>query len=379
MDFQFSDEQRMLRDMAKGFLGETSTSAACRVAMSSTNGFDPEVWRRTCEEMAWQAIMLPEAADGLDLGVVELMIIQEAMGELLHCSPFFATSVAAIALRGCPASAARDSANQQILDGGILALAHTAARPSWHADGVEVKALQDNDGWTLDGLARFVPYGHAANTLLIVARTDEEQLGLFMVSADAAGLSCSRVPTMDQSRAMADVQLQSVRVSAENCLANDWADGLENTINVAQILNAADQVGGAQRCLDISVDYVQERVQFGRSIASFQAIKHKAADMMVKVESARSLLYFAACVADEFLLDAASSSELNEAAAMVAASAGDAYFFCAGTGIQLHGGVGITEEYDIQLYFKRARATESYLGRPAQHRETIASLLLDGD
>jgi alkylation response protein AidB-like acyl-CoA dehydrogenase len=129
----------------------------------------------------------------------------------------------------------------------------------------------------------------------------------------------------------------------------------------------------------LSVDYVQERVQFGRSIASFQAIKHKAADMMVKAESARSLLYAAGCIADEWLSGYSDERALCEAAAMTSAAAGEAYFFTAGSGIQLHGGVGITEEYDIQLYFKRARSTEAYLGNPTAQREVVARLLLDGD
>jgi alkylation response protein AidB-like acyl-CoA dehydrogenase len=182
---------------------------------------------------------------------------------------------------------------------------------------------------------------------------------------------------MDQTRPMGVLQLRDVTVDPESCLSLDWAEQLEAVLDYSRIALGAEQVGCAQASLDQSVAYVSERVQFGRTIASYQAIKHKAADMMLKVESARSLLYYAACVGDEALTDAASSEDLQEAAAMLASSAGDAAFFCAGTGIQLHGGVGITEEYDIQLYFKRARSMEAYLGRPDEQREVLAAMLLD--
>ena len=178
----------------------------------------------------------------------------------------------------------------------------------------------------------------------------------------------------DHCQGLCPVRAETV---IDNCLSADWAESLAVVLDLTRIMVGADQVGCAQASLDHSIQYVSDRVQFGRTIASYQAIKHKAADMMVKVECARSLMCYAACVADEWLAGAASTQELAEAARMLASSAGDAAFFCAGTGIQLHGGVGLTEEYDIQLYFKRAQATAGYLGRPYEHRETIARLLLD--
>ena len=184
---------------------------------------------------------------------------------------------------------------------------------------------------------------------------------------------------MDQTRPMGLLPLSGVAVNGEDCLATDWGQHLEAVLDLSRIMVGAEQVGCAQASLDQSVSYVSERVQFGRTIASYQAIKHKAADMMLRVESARSLLYYAACVGDEALMATAPQADLQEAAAMLASSAGDAAFFCAGTGIQLHGGVGITEEYDIQLYFKRARSMEAYLGRPDELREVLAARLLDGD
>ena len=169
-----------------------------------------------------------------------------------------------------------------------------------------------------------------------------------------------------------------MKVDNAACVSSDAAEALDTVLAMSRILTAADQVGVAQASLDSSVAYTSERVQFDRTVASFQAIKHKAADMMLKVESARSLVYYAACIIDAWYEGSTDRSTLIEASLMASACAGDAAFFNAGSGIQMHGGVGITEEYDIQLYFKRARSTESYLGRPSEMREQLAVMLLDG-
>lgn len=201
---------------------------------------------------------------------------------------------------------------------------------------------------------------------------------LWVLDAAQEGVVVEHTPTMDQTRVMTRVSLDKVAVSADQLLTDEAGSLIDQALALSRILVVADQVGVAQASLDISVDYTKERSQFDRTIASFQAIKHKAADMMLKVESARSLLYYAACVADAWFAGEADDEALKEAACMASACASDAAFFNAGTGIQMHGGVGITEEYDIQLYFKRARATESFLGRPAEMREAVASRLLDG-
>ena len=374
MNFSFTDEQCMLRDTAESFLAAVSDSAAVRAAMVSSDGFDGELWQRLCDEMYWQGILVPESCDGLDLGMVEMAIAFEQLGRRLTPSPLFACALSTIALRTLEPSSARDALLAAVARGEKISLAHTVARDDW--DSVSVEASDGESGWILSGEARFVSCGGAAQHLLVVACCDEREL-LFLVDPSAEGVTLVKTPTMDQTRPMAALRLDGVSLPATGLLSQDWSQGRRNTLNIGRILVGAEQVGCAQESLDSSVAYVGERVQFGRTIASYQAIKHKAADMMLKVESARSLLYFAACVADDWLAGAASDGELAEAASMLASSAGDAAFFCAGCGIQLHGGVGITEEYDIQLYFKRARALESYLGRPDEHRELIAQMLLD--
>ena len=206
-------------------------------------------------------------------------------------------------------------------------------------------------------------------------------ISLFVIPGDAEGLTREWLPTMDQTRKQAQLAFDNVEVATANRLGREgeaWPL-LENTLDLATIALAAEQVGGAQQALDTTVDYTQERVQFGRRISSFQAVKHKAADMMVKSEAARSAraMYYAACIAQEFLEQGSRASELAEAASVAKAWCSDAFFFNAGCGIQLHGGVGFTWEYDIQLLFKRARSSETLLGDASWHRERIAAMLLD--
>lgn len=376
MNFSFTDEQLMLKDSVEGFLSENADSGIVRQAMASESGVDENLWQKICAEMYWQAILVPEECGGLGLGLVEAVIVLEQMGRFLTPVPLAAGIQSALALRTLADQPQAHTLLAGLAEGRLLGLAHTAARPSWGASGVGVIANSTVNGWSLSGEARFIATGDLATELLVVAKIGSD-LGLFRLAADQTGVALSKMPTMDQTRPMGVLQLHDVTVGSENCLSLDWAEQLEAVLDYSRIALGAEQVGCAQASLDQSVAYVSERVQFGRTIASYQAIKHKAADMMLKVESARSLLYYAACVGDEALTDAASSEDLQEAAAMLASSAGDAAFFCAGTGIQLHGGVGITEEYDIQLYFKRARSMEAYLGRPDEQREVLAAMLLD--
>ncbi|EAW41294.1 putative acyl-CoA dehydrogenase family protein [marine gamma proteobacterium HTCC2080] len=376
MNFSFTDEQLMLKDSVEGFLTENADSGIVRQAMASESGVDENLWQKICAEMYWQAILVPEECGGLGLGLVEAVIVLEQMGRFLTPVPLAAGIQSALALRTLADQLQAHTLLAGLAEGRLLGLAHTAARPSWGASGVGVIANSTVNGWSLSGEARFIATGDLATELLVVAKIGSD-LGLFRLAADQTGVALSKMPTMDQTRPMGVLQLHDVTVDPESCLSLDWAEQLEAVLDYSRIALGAEQVGCAQASLDQSVAYVSERVQFGRTIASYQAIKHKAADMMLKVESARSLLYYAACVGDEALTDAASSEDLQEAAAMLASSAGDAAFFCAGTGIQLHGGVGITEEYDIQLYFKRARSMEAYLGRPDEQREVLAAMLLD--
>ncbi len=380
MEFNFTDEQLMIRDTAEAFLAEVSTSEAVRAAMATEQGYDTALWQRICGEMYWQAIHIPEEYGGMGLGYVELVAMLEQMGRYLLCAPFYSTvCLAANALLVAGSEEQKAEYLPQLVEGKTATLAWRGQSGDWSADSVAGTYVEADGGYTLDGSYRYVVDGHTSELIIVAAQNSGGGVGLFVVSAEAAGVQREWLPTMDQTRKQAQITLSGVKVSAEASLgdAGAMSAALAKVLGLATVALAAEQVGGAQQALDISVDYVQERVQFGRTIASYQAIKHKAADMMLKVEAGRSALYYAACVADEALKGGELGEELSEAASVAKSWCSEAYFFNAGCGIQLHGGVGFTWEYDIQLYFKRAKSSESFLGNGAEHRERLAAQLLD--
>ena len=377
MNFAFDDEQQALREMARGFLADHSSGDQVRSAMASELGFDAEVWKRIGQELGWPAVIVPEAYGGLGLSYVELVALLEVTGGALLCSPFFSSvCLAGNALLQAGTEDQKREHLRGIAEGQTLAtLAFSEATGRWNASEVAALAVRDGDGYVLNGHKRFVPDGHCAELLVVAARREgshgDDGVSLFLVPGDAPGLERRALPTMDATRRQAELLLRDVRVPATALMGEEggaWP-ALRKTLDLAAVALAAEQVGGAQRCLDLSVDYAKERVQFGRPIGSFQAIKHMCADMMVRVESARSAAYYAGCVAAE---DAA---ELPLVASLAKAYCSEAFFHCAAQAIQIHGGVGFTWEYDVHLYFKRAKSTEVFLGDPALHRERVAGLI----
>ncbi|MFV3328628.1 acyl-CoA dehydrogenase family protein [Pseudomonas sp. NY15372] len=386
MDFAFSDEQEMIRASAEGFLADVSDCAAVRAAMVSENGYDTDLWQRLCSEMYWPAIHIPEAYGGLGLGFVELAILLEQMGRRLLCSPFFATAcLATPALLLAGSEAQKQRWLPAIAEGRVRGTLAFGDGGAWIFQGIGVTATPEGDGYVLDGEYAQVIDGHSADLLVVAARlagsTGEHGIGLFLVEAGQAGLARQWQPTMDQTRRLGRMCFTRLYVAADAVLGEAgqaWPQ-LQNVLRLACVGLAAEQVGGAQQALDLSVAYLQERQQFGRPLASFQALKHRAADMMLQVECARSASYYAACVAQEALDpagDAQVAAELPLAAALAKSQCSQAYFHCAAESIQLHGGVGFTWEYDPHLYFKRARASESYLGAPAWHLQQIANVII---
>jgi alkylation response protein AidB-like acyl-CoA dehydrogenase len=374
VNFAFTEEQEELRAFAHSFLAEHSSSEQVRRAMTSERGYDAEVWKRIATELGWPAVIVPEACGGIGLGQVELVALMEAMGEHLLCAPFFSSvCLGANALLVAGSEAQRAEHLPGIAEGQVLAtLAVAEASGRWDAEGIAATAQRDGGDFILRGAKRYVIDGHVADLVVVAARASgsrgEEGVSLFLVPGHAAGLMRRPLPTMDQTRRQAELRFEDVRVPAEARLGDEGAawPALDRILDLARVALAAEQVGGAQRCLDAAVAYAKEREQFGRPIGSFQAIKHMCADMLLRVESARSAAYYAGCVA------AVGGDELPMAASMAKAYCSEAFFHCAGQNIQIHGGVGFTWEYDPHLYFKRARATEQYLGEPAWHRERIA-------
>lgn len=385
MDFVFTEEQQMIRDTAESFLAEVSTSEAVRKAMASDTGFDEALWQQICAEMYWQAIHIPEEFGGMGLGYVELVAMMEQMGRYLLCAPFYST--VCLGVNTLLLAASEEQKAQYlaaICEGSLTAtLAYCGPRGGRSADAIAATYREDGDSIVINGESSFVVDGMTAGLILVAARAEgssgEEGVSLFAVPADTAGLERKNLPTLDQTRKMAALSFSELKISAENRLGdagNGWPV-LDKALDLATIALAAEQMGGSQQLLDSTVDYTKERVQFNRPIASFQSIKHKAADMMLRVEAARSAVYYAACVAEEALQGGPLADELAEAASIAKAYCSDAYFKNAGESMQMHGGVGFTWEYDVHLYFKRAKGSEHMLGNPSWHRERLAGVVLD--
>jgi alkylation response protein AidB-like acyl-CoA dehydrogenase len=318
------------------------------------------------EQLGLQGLAIPEEYGGSGFSYVELVVVLEEMGRSLLCAPYFATvALAANALL----TSGDDSAKKELLPGlasgetiGTLAITEDSGR--WDLDGIQLKATKGGDGYTLDGHKMFVIDGNTANLIIVAARTDAG-ISLFAVDGAAAGLTRTSLQTMDQTRKQA--RLEFAGTPARLIGAEGGAEaGLSKTLDLAAVALAAEQVGGAQMCLDMAVEYAKVRVQFGRPIGSFQAIKHKCADMLLEVESAKSAAYYAGWAAAE------DNDELPVVASLAKAYCSDAYFHAAAENIQIHGGIGFTWEHDAHLYFKRAKSSELLLGDPTYHRELLA-------
>jgi alkylation response protein AidB-like acyl-CoA dehydrogenase len=309
----------------------------------------------------------------------------EQMGRYLLCSPFYSTvCLATNALLLAGSELQKAEYLTQICEGSLTAtLAYTGSNGRWDAEAVEATVVKEGENYRLNGTLRYVPDGHSADLLIVAARSEgsagEEGVSLLAIPAETTGVDRKWLPTMDQTRKQAEITLRDVTVPASSmmgCEGKAWPQ-LEKVIQLATVAVAAEQMGGSQQVLDSTVEYTKERVQFGRPVAGFQAVKHKAADMMLKTEVSRSAVYYAACIAEEAMNGGELAGELAEAASVAKAYCSDAYFQNAGDAIQLHGGVGFTWEYDVHLYFKRAKSSEIFLGNGAYHREKVAQLLLD--
>jgi alkylation response protein AidB-like acyl-CoA dehydrogenase len=369
MNLAFNEEQEELRRMVRRFLEEKSPETEVRRLMATSEGYDPAVWKQMAGQLGLQSLAIPEAYGGAGYGHVELMVVFEEMGAALLCAPFFSTvALAANALLTSDDEAAKERYLPGIASGETIAtLALTEDSGRWSLDDVELEATERGGSWTLSGVKSFVLDGATASLLLVVARTSSG-LSLFAVDADASGLSREPLMTMDQTRKQARIELSTSPATLIGLEGGAQAT-IAKTLQLAAVALAAEQVGGAQRCLDDAVEYAKNRIQFGRPIGSFQAIKHKCADMLLEVESAKSAAYYAGWAAAE------DSDELPAVASLTKSYCSEAYFHAASENIQIHGGIGFTWEHHAHLYFKRAKSSELLLGDPAFHRELLAQQL----
>jgi len=374
MNFGFTEEQELLRKTARDFLNECAPMGVVRDVMESEAPYSPGLWKQLAE-LGWTGLALPDAYGGADLGMLELCIVLEELGRSLAPVPFLPTAIAATAILEVGDAAQRKRWLPRIGSGDTIAtLAITEAAGTESPADLTLPATPDGDGWILNGEKRFVPDAASAELLLVAARLQgqgEQGLGLFLVPRETAGVATSSQGSMDLLRPLYEVSFRDVRLPASALLGGDdnvWPR-LARVLDRARVMIAAEMVGGADRCLESSVAYAKERVQFGKPIGVNQAIKHKCADMLFAVESAKSITYYAAWAAQE------DNDEAPLTAAMAKAYVSDAYRHTAAENIQIHGGVGFTWEYDCHLYFKRAKSDEVWLGDASFHRERVARLV----
>jgi alkylation response protein AidB-like acyl-CoA dehydrogenase len=377
MDFGFNADQEMLRATARKFFENECTSDFVRARMAEDGGFTEEFWTKLAEQ-GWLGLVYPEAYGGAGLGFVDLTVLMEEMGRAVMPGPFFSTVLlGGLTLLEAGSDAQKKEWLTKIAEGlARVTLAWTEPSARWDAAGVTTTAKATGSGFTLSGTKLFVPDAHVAHALVVVARTAESQnpedgISLFLVPTDATGVSVTLLPTMDQTRKLCEVKLDDVAVPAAAMLGTrggGWTS-LTRVVQRATVALCAEMCGGAQKVLDMTTEYAKIRIAFGKPIGSYQGVKHKAADMLVDVENAKSLTYYAAWAVDENVPEAAL------AASMAKAYTSDAFRKVAGAGIQLHGGIGFTWEHDLHLYFKRAKASEFTFGDSTYHREKVAQLI----
>ncbi|MFN3340079.1 MAG: acyl-CoA dehydrogenase family protein [Dietzia sp.] len=364
-----TEEQAALRQSVAALLDKKSDPAAVRAAIASEHGHDPALWSMLVEQIGAASLSIPEQYDGAGATWVETHLVCEELGRRLTPSPLLGSAV--LAAQAVLASG-DDAACARILPGiaaGEQVALCWASEDGWATPGVRASGA---DGGTLTGTAHHVLGADTASTLLVVAISDGE-VGLFEVPAESSGVTVTRVPVMDPTRTMARVEFESVTATP----VPTRTSFLSRLRAAAWAAISAEQVGAARAVLDATVRYTQERTQFGRTIGSFQALKHRMADMYVRAETAASLSYSAAAMVAEAqsLGDGPNSDEAAYAAEIEAAAAkvycSEALQWITGESIQLHGGVGITWEYDAQLFFKRAHGTAQLLGQP---HEILAAL-----
>jgi alkylation response protein AidB-like acyl-CoA dehydrogenase len=366
MNFAFSEEQEELRKVVKDFLNAKSSEATVRELMETESGYDEAVWSQMAEQMGLQGLIVPEEFGGSGFSYVELIVVLEEMGRRLLCAPYFSTVVlAANTLINSGDDAAKKDFLPGIASGETIAtLAFTEPSGKWDEAGITMEATKSGDGYTLSGTKSFVIDGHTANLILVAARTGGK-VSLFAVDAGASGLTRTPLSTMDQTRKQAKLDFDNTPARLIGAEGQGW-DVLSRVLDLAAVGLAAEQVGGAQECLEMAVQYAKDRVQFGRPIGSFQAIKHKCADMLLEVESAKSAAYYAGWCAAEL------NDELPSVASLAKSYCSEAYFHTTAENIQIHGGIGFTWEHPAHLYFKRAKSSELLFGDPTYHRELLA-------
>jgi alkylation response protein AidB-like acyl-CoA dehydrogenase len=377
MDIGFTEEQDMLRATARKFLEDVCTSRFVRDRMETPEAVTPEFWAQIAGQ-GWLGIQFAEENGGSGLGLVDHVVLLEEMGRAVMPGPYFATALlGGAAIQAAGSAAQRAQYLPRIAEGSLKAtLAATEPNARWDAAGITATARPATGGYTLSGTKFFVPDAHLADVIVVAARsrdgsTMEDGVSLFLVPKGARGLAVRLLPAVDDTRKQCEVILDNVTVP-DSALLGELHRGwpaLSQVLDRAAVALSAEMCGGAQRVLDMTIEYAKFRTTFGKPIGSYQGVKHKCADMLVDIENAKSLTYYAAWAVDEGL------DEAPLAVSMAKAYASDASRKVTSAGIQLHGGIGMTWEHDLQLYLKRGKANEVAFGDATWHRERVARLM----
>jgi alkylation response protein AidB-like acyl-CoA dehydrogenase len=366
------EERQAFRDSIRRLLAERSTEKDVRRTIEIDAGYDPALWQQLVE-LGTVGLLVDPAYGGVGAGPIELELVMEEVGAALLCSPLLSSGVLAaglIAALGDEAAAARLLPG--IADGSRIATAAlTGPDGTWTESGVAVTATASGDSWTLDGTARFVTHGHVADTLLAAARTPSDGVQIFEVDPKAAGVTATRLPSFDRTLRLADIGFTCAPGLRLKTSAPAWA-AVDRALSLALVALAGEQAGAGKRALEMTIDYAKTRVQFGRAIGSFQAIKHMAANLLLESESAISAARNAARALAEEAADAPA------AVSLAAFACADAFVTVAADAIQMHGGIAFTWEHPAHLYFRRARADAQLFGTPAFHRECFIRHLEGG-
>ncbi|MFD9391094.1 acyl-CoA dehydrogenase family protein [Streptomyces sp. NPDC060000] len=367
MNFELSVEQDMLREASRELLSDRAPIGHVRAWTDREEDVDPEVWRLTAG-LGWPGLGLPEEYGGSGQGLVELVLVAREVGRALGRGPFLPTAIVGRALAAAGSPGLRAEVLPALATGSSWATwAFAEPRAPWALDGVRATARTERDAIVLDGVKTAVQDAGGARQLLVTALHDGVPAS-FLVDRTAPGVAVRRQRTLDPTRSFHEVRFEGVRVAREYRLAGG-PDEIQRLLDEASVLRCADALGVMERMLELTVQHAKERVQFGRPIGTFQAVKHACADMALLVHGAHAVTSYAAMAAD-------AGSDDDGRAACAAAS-----YVCAGAGevaaraLQLHGGIGFTWEHDLHLHLRRARADSVLYGDAAVHRDRLCTLL----
>lgn len=375
MDLDFTEEQDMLRNSARDFLSTECDKKMVRTIEESEEGYSAEIWSKMAE-LGWQGLMIPEQYDGMGMGFFDLVVVFEEIGRNVLPSPYFATAVL-----GSPpiVEAGSEELKKEILPRvatgeAIMTMALTEPSAGYTADCVELKAEDRGDSFVLNGTKLFVEFASASDYMVVVARTGsggdpEDGITLLLVESNSPGIKIDAFATTGTDK-QCEVAFDNVSVPKSNVIGevNKGWPIVAKTLKMATMTKCAEMIGGMQAVLDMSVAYAKERVQYGRPIGSYQAIQHMLADMFIRTDTSKNIVYEAAWMVSEGL-------ECTDKVSIAKAWCNEAYKKVTEDGVEVHGAIGTTRDHDMGLYYRRAMAADPAFGNTEDHREVVARSL----